>query len=209
MNAISTFTSHLLTDSSRLFIGRLPTGLATSGDAFDALWHQQPRERPWIVIHGRRVQIPRNQQAYGADYAFSGQVSHALPVPELLAPYLGWAREAVDERLNGLLVNWYDAATADYIGAHHDKTKGLVTGSPIVTISCGASRTLRLSRGRGANREVRDFPAVAGSVFVMPWDTNRVWKHEVPHFARDTGRRISITLRAFDGPLLGDAPPAA
>ncbi len=203
------FSQHELDRECRILVGRLPDAPVPGATTFEALWSLQPRERPWIVIHGRRVQIPRNQQAYGADYAFSGQVSRALPVPELLVPYLGWAREAVDERLNGLLVNWYDAATADYIGAHHDKTKGLVTGSPIVTISCGASRTLRLSRGRGANREVRDFPAVAGSVFVMPWDTNREWKHEVPHFARDTGRRISITLRAFDEPLFGGAPPAA
>jgi hypothetical protein len=36
----------------------------------------------------------------------------------------------------------------------------------------------------------------------MPWETNLAVKHEVPHTARATGRRISITARAFNAPKL-------
>lgn len=32
---------------------------------------------------------------------------------------------------------------------------------------------------------------------VMPWQTNLVWKHAVPHLARYRGRRLSVTIRAF------------
>ena len=36
-----------------------------------------------------------------------------------------------------------------------------------------------------------------GTVFILPYATNLVWKHGVPKSARYTGRRISVTLRAF------------
>ncbi len=42
-----------------------------------------------------------------------------------------------------------------------------------------------------------DLPAVQGGVNVMPWATNRAFTHEVPAPGRATGRRISLTLRAF------------
>ena len=73
---------------------------------------------PRILIHGRWVAIPRWQQAYGADYHFSGQTNKAMPVPPILAPLQAWAQDAIDPRINGLLVNWYDADLKHYIGAH-------------------------------------------------------------------------------------------
>jgi hypothetical protein len=33
----------------------------------------------------------------------------------------------------------------------------------------------------------------------MPYDTNLAWKHQVPKAAKRLGRRISVTLRAFEG----------
>jgi alkylated DNA repair dioxygenase AlkB len=64
-----------------------------------------------------------------------------------------------------------------------------------VTVSLGEGRVFRLSHpGR---KLTRDFPAEAGTVFVMPYDTNLAWKHAVPRFARHRGRRISLTFRAF------------
>ena len=119
----------------------------------------------------------------------------AQPVPKLLAPYLEWVRDAIDRRLNGLLLNWYDAEHAHYIGAHRDSRTGLIPETPIVTISTGAARTFRLRVPKETG--FIDFPADHGAVFVMPWETNLAIKHEVPRAARGTGRRISITARAF------------
>ncbi len=72
---------------------------------------------------------------------------------------------------------------------------GLIEGSVIVTISLGAPRTFRLKPYRA--KGTIDLPVVHGSVVVIPWETNQRWTHEVPHFARDAGRRISLTARAF------------
>jgi hypothetical protein len=73
-----------------------------------------------------------------------------------------------------------------------------------VTISLGAARVFRLwpahlwpAQKPPADRGHVDFAATHAAVFVLPWDTNKAVKHGVPHRASDTGRRISITLRAF------------
>ena len=52
---------------------------------------------------------------------------------------------------------------------------------------------LRPFRGEG----YKDFPAIDGSVFIMPYDTNQAWTHEVLHLRSYMGRRISVTLHGF------------
>src|SRR5207244_7232756 len=100
---------------------------------------------------------------------------------ELLAPFLSWTREMIDQRLNGLLLNWYAADQSHYIGAHHDDTRDLVDGTPIVTISLGDNRSFRLRLPR--QKGFIDFEARHGSIFIMPWQTNLGVKHEIPHNA--------------------------
>lgn len=95
--------------------------------------------------------------------------------------------------------DWYDGQLGHYIGKHRDSTKNMVHGAPIVTISSGEQRTFRLRPWKGAAGSQHDFPAADGTVFVMPYETNLAWTHEVPKSARCTGRRISVTLRAFNG----------
>lgn len=132
------------------------------------------------------------------DYEFSGQVSRALAVPPLLAPFLQWSKATFDEELNGLLVNWYDGKLRHYIGPHRDKYGKLMPGSPIVTVSFGEERIFRMRPWRsGMNRNTVDLIVRDRSVIVIPYETNLRFTHEVPHFARWQGRRVSVTLRAF------------
>ena len=72
----------------------------------------------------------------------------------------------------------------------------MVPDTPIVTVSLGAERVFRLTQPEAEGR--RDFPARDGTVFVLPYATNLAWKHQVPRSARRRGRRISVTLRAFE-----------
>ncbi len=185
-----------------LFVGELPETLRVDADGFERLWALHPELFHEIVVHGRKVRTPRWQQAFGADYHYTGSVNRGLPVPALLEPFHRWACEAIDERLNGLLLNWYDGALDHYIGKHRDSTKHLLPDAPIVTVSLGAARTFRLRPWKEEGRE--DFVASDGVVFLMPYETNLAYTHEVPpgsiRPARDgeRGRRISITLRAFE-----------
>jgi alkylated DNA repair dioxygenase AlkB len=179
-------------------VGSLPNPLQPSPEQFSALWEMHPLDYHEIKMHGRMVKTPRWQQAFGHDYAYTGRVNRALPIPTNLEPLVSWAREVVDTRLNGILVNWYDSALRHYIGRHRDSVSGLVEGSPIVTISLGAERTFRLRPWPSKLGGPRvDLPATDGAVFAMPWATNRAYTHEVPAGRACSGRRISVTLRAF------------
>jgi alkylated DNA repair dioxygenase AlkB len=187
------FTAYDLGEGLAFLVGHLPDERLFTPDEFQQLWDLHPETKPTIVLHGREVMIPRWQQAYGQDYRFSGQVSSALPIPAMLMPILEWATRTIHPGLNGLLLNWYDGP-GHYIGPHHDSVINMIADAPIVTISFGESRKFRLSRGR----EKRDFLAENGAVYVLPQDTNAVWKHAVPKSTRYAGRRISVTLRGFD-----------
>ncbi len=179
-----------------LLAGRLPDGLIPEVAAFDRLWRLHPPEFHQIRMHGRLVNTPRWQQAYGRDYHYTSRTNAGLPIEPALTPFLHWANREIDARLDGLLLNWYDADLAHYIGKHRDSTTGMIEGAPIVTISLGEERVFRLRPWKAAGG-FTDFVARNGTVFLMPYATNLAWTHEVPHRARDRGKRISVTLRAF------------
>ncbi len=187
---------HRLDDCHTFHHGRLDEELRLDGDAFESLWNVHPADYHEIKMHGRLVKTPRWQQAYGADYHYTGNVNKALPVPDLLKPLHAWCRDAIDDQLNGILLNWYDAQHKHYIGKHRDSTTNMVPDSPIVTISFGATRKFRLRPWR--SQGFVDFTADDGSIFVIPYATNLAWTHEVPHSGIHGGRRISVTLRAFE-----------
>jgi alkylated DNA repair dioxygenase AlkB len=189
------FERHDLDEACQLFSGYLPPSLLPDGGHFENLWRLHPDGYNVIPMAGGPVQIPRYQQAFERAYRFSSRVHIPLPAPPSLLQFLAWGKSAVDERLNGILVNWYDGQIGHYIGAHRDSTVDLVAGAPIVTISLGEARAFRLRPWRG--KGFRDFAATHGIAFVLPFNTNLAWTHEVPHSVRCTGRRISVTLRAF------------
>lgn len=191
----SGFTINELDATHRLYVGELPGRFAFDDSEFEELWQLHPEEFHEIKNHGRFVKTPRWQQAYGKDYHYSGRVNKALEVPESLEPLLHWCQTSVDERLNGILLNWYDGSLGHYIGPHRDSTKNMCEGAPIVTTSLGQARVFRLRPWKG--KGFRDFDARNGTVFVMPFNTNQAWTHEIPKAKRFQGRRISITLRAF------------
>jgi len=190
------FENHQLDEKHCFYSAMLPDSLIFDDQEFETLWKIHPNEYHEIFLHGRFVKTPRWQQAYGKDYHYTGNLNKALPIPEMLQPLLKWSQESIDRRLNGLLLVWYDGALNHYIGAHRDSTKGMCDDAPIVTISFGEERVFRLRPWKQPGKQ--DFPTCNGKIFVMPYETNQCWTHEVPCFKRFQGRRVSITLRAFD-----------
>ena len=187
--------THDLDGTHSFYAGQLSGELRFGSDEFEQLWQLHPEEFHEIKIHGRPVKTPRWQQAYGADYHYTGRVNKALPVPDILQPLLTWSRQAIASELNGILLNWYDGSHGHYIGKHRDSTKNMIYGAPIVTISLGQERTFRLRPWK--ENGLRDFQATDGKVFIMPYDTNLAWTHEVPSSKKLLKRRVSVTIRAF------------
>lgn len=126
------FQGHELATGCRIWVGRLPEPLMTTEKSFNEIWSLHPQEHHEIKIHGRLVNTPRWQQAYGRDYHYTGRVNKALPVPSSLEPLLRWGQKSISTHLNGMLLNWNDAALGHYIGPHRDSTRNVVTDSPIV-----------------------------------------------------------------------------
>ena len=194
-DVIPGFTRHVLDDGKLFWAGQLPQSLMLDSIGLTKLWDMHPEDYHIIVMHGRRIPTPRWQQAYGRDYAYTGRVNEALRTPPILSPYLTWAREQIDDRLNGLLLNWYDGKLQHYIGKHRDSVQNMIKGAPIITISLGETRMFRLRPWK--EKGFSDFVAESGTVFLTPYDTNLAWTHEITKSTKNTGRRISITLRAF------------
>lgn len=189
------FTSHPLDEKHVLWSRMLPEELRLSEQQFEEMWALHPEDYLEITIHSRKVKTPRWQQAYGADYHYTGQVNRALPVHPLMQPLLEWCQWEIDGRINGILLNWYDGELEHYIGKHRDSTKNMFEGAPIVTISFGEQRKFRMRPWKQQGFE--DFNAIDSSVFVIPYDTNLAWTHEVPKSKAQRGRRISLTFRGF------------
>ena len=70
-------------------------------------------------------------------------------------------------------------------------------GKPIVTISLGQERILRLRPYGIKDGGCRDLLMKNGSVVVLPDDTNHAYTYEVPKFKKYQKKRISIILRAY------------
>lgn len=192
---MSTFRSVALDESHAVLVGSLPASLVPDQAGFEALWSLHPETFHEIKMLGRPVRTPRWQQAYGMDYRYTGNTNRALPLTREMEPWLDWAREALDSRLNGLLFNWYDGNAGHYIGPHRDSDQNRIECTPIVTISLGETRTFRLRPWRG--KGFVDLPATNGGVIVVPWNVNRAFTHEVPASKAALGRRISVTIRGF------------
>lgn len=198
------FVAHELAAGFCLYTGRLPEELRPGLAAFEVLWGMRPPHVAEVVVDGPAKPVPRWHQAYGHDYQFAEYSNRALPVPTALFGLLAWAQGAVDARLNGILVNWYDAQFEHRIGQHKDSPVGRIVDSPIVTISLGAARTFRML----VSRRWIEFRVGAGDVVVLPEATNRQFAHAVPHLPGDEGRRISVTIRAFVAANDADAQTA-
>ena len=176
--------------------GSLPENTIPGPDQFEELWDLHPDHFSEAVIHGRVVKMPRWVQAYEKNYAYSNQLAVAKKAPPVLMKFLEWCQSEIDQRSNGILVNWHDGKLRHCHGKHRDEVKGLVPGAPIVTISLGEERVFRL-RPYPEGKPKQDIVLQNGEFIVIPWETNQKWTHEVPRFARYQGRRISVTMRAF------------
>lgn len=176
--------------------GVLPEAMRPDAEQMEALWALHPPHHHLITMHGKQLETPRWEQAYGADYEYAGGSNAARDYEPMMVPWMQLLRERVDARLNGAMLTWYDGGKRHYIGAHRDDTRALVTGTSVVMISFGEERIFRMRPWKG-KRPMTDVEVGHGTIIVLPWETNATHTHEVPHFARQKGRRVSMTARAF------------
>ncbi|MBK8516592.1 MAG: alpha-ketoglutarate-dependent dioxygenase AlkB [Saprospiraceae bacterium] len=195
-NLYPNFNQCDLDGNNSIYKGNLPTDLETKFD-FEKIWNIHPDAYHEIMMHGKMVKTPRWQQAYNIDYQYTGNINKALPLPQELNPFLEWIQTSIDSRLNGVLINWYDGQLDHYIGKHRDSTIGIIAGTSIVTLSFGEERIFRLRPYKSKGTSFFDINAIHGSVIIIPYDTNKIYTHEITK-QKKMGRRISLTFRGFD-----------
>lgn len=180
----------------------LPGELIPDRHSFEEMWSLHPEEHSTVVMYGKEIPVPRWQQSYLRDYAFSGNVNKALPLPDQFKPYLDWLNDMDYGEFNEVLINFYQDGN-HYIGSHADDESELIPDSPIVTItlcSKGLPRKFRI-REKKTKKIIRDIETTNGLVLIMGGKFQKEFKHEVVKMtggmAEKAGKRISITLRQF------------
>jgi hypothetical protein len=83
----------------------------------------------------------------------------------------------------------------DHIGYHFDKTRDFVTNSDVITFSFGGERILRLKHNK--TNTTQDVHMKTGSLFILGWKTNSIWKHSIIKTQRTCQRRVSLTYRSI------------
>ena len=178
------------------YYGTLPKEINVN---FSELWNIQPEKPLEIVIIGKKIPCPRKTQAYGTNYTYSNQTAKIIPMPEILNPFLNYAKKLTNCDYNGILVNWYENGKS-YIGAHGDNETNIIKGSPILSISLGGTRKFRIRKRVGKKKIiVKDFMLKDRDVFTMEGkDFQKKLTHEIVRTAKTNIKpRINMTFRLF------------
>lgn len=149
----------------------------------------------WIVIAGKRIQVPRLICWYGdadAIYSYSGTRHDPLPwTPELLALKTR-IEQGTGHVFNSVLGNYYRTGQ-DSMGWHADKERELGPNPAIASLSVGATRRFLLRHNR--TRQTVSLELENGSLLVMQGSLQHYWRHCVPKDAAGTDSRINLTFR--------------
>jgi len=183
--------------------------LPMTQEHFDAAWDCRPDAPSKVKIYGKIIDTPRLMQTYLRPYTFSGLPHTAkdeIPVP--FHRYMWWAQHhsfplpdgtSKKYNFNQMLVNWYENGN-NYIGAHGDDEKELADGTPIISISFGATRKFRI-REKTTKNIVHDIDLDDGTCVIMGGNMQKTHTHEIVKVNGDKGLkigpRINITIREF------------
>lgn len=141
-------------------------------------WRQQRR-----VMYERELDVPRLTASY------------ALDAPDLPAPLGEAAALAMREfatTFNSVGLNLY-RDQHDSVAPHNDRLGDLVEGCPIVLLSLGATRRMRI-QGK-ASRDRLELDLEPGSLLLMDYETQKHYDHGIPKQRAAVGPRISLAFR--------------
>ena len=133
-------TRYNVSKTSFLSVGNITKEL-TSID-FEKMWELHPGPSS-VMMYGKMVEVPRFQESYDEPYEFSGTVRPAVTLPEILKPFSEYINTLGFGKFNQKFCNWYINGLS-YIGAHRDDERQIIPGTPIVSISLGATRKFRI-----------------------------------------------------------------
>jgi alkylated DNA repair dioxygenase AlkB len=140
------------------------------------------------MMYGRRVLVPRETAARGAD------------CPQSWSPALLGVRARLEAELatgfDYVFINRYRTGL-DSVAWHSDADGDFDPRRVIASLSLGATRTfeLRPRRASGLDHRTISIALADGDLVVMRGETQRFYEHRVPKEPRIAGERINLTFR--------------
>ncbi|XP_057601956.1 DNA oxidative demethylase ALKBH2 isoform X2 [Hippopotamus amphibius kiboko] len=156
-----------------------------------------------VQVFGKWHNVPRKQATYGdagLTYTFSGLTLSPKPWVPVLERVRDRVSLVTGQTFNFVLVNRYKDGR-DHIGEHRDDERELAPGSPIASVSFGASRDFffrhKDSRGKHPSRRmgVVRLQLAHGSLLMMNHPTNTHWYHSLPVRKKILAPRVNLTFR--------------
>jgi alkylated DNA repair dioxygenase AlkB len=141
-------------------------------------WRHQRR-----VMYERELDVPRLTASYALDDA---------GLPPVLAEAAALVRAQFGVDFNSLGLNLYRDAN-DSVAPHNDRLGDLVPGHPIVLLSLGATRRMRIQAK--ASRAKLELDLEPGSLLLMDYETQKHYDHGIPKQKSAVGPRISLAFR--------------
>jgi len=178
-----------------------PGWLADADTWLAVLRTQVPWKQEAISLFGRTHDLPRLtcwMADPGCHYRYSGIEQQPVPWLACLAPLRQRLESLCGHELNALLLNHYRDGN-DAMGCHADDEPELVQDASIVSISLGASRTLRFKpkprSPLAMGCDPMNLELGHGDLLVMDAPTQQHWLHELPRRRRVKSPRINLTFR--------------
>jgi alkylated DNA repair dioxygenase AlkB len=144
----------------------------------DIPWRQQRR-----VMYERELDVPRLTASYRLD-------DPSLPEP--LAEAAALAAREFGVEFNSVGLNLY-RDQHDSVAPHNDRLGDLVPGHPIVLLSLGDTRRMRI-QGKQSRAKL-ELDLEPGSLLLMDYETQLHYDHGIPKQRAAVGPRISLAFR--------------
>lgn len=176
--------------------GRLPDHLSVDDQLFQELLALHPPELGKIKMFGKVIDTPRYQANYGQEYYYTGIPHPANPIPHpYLEDLMAWVSQHSGHEYRQLIINWYMDGR-HYIGAHSDSEKGIISNSPIYSITLGPKCTRDFQIiSIPTKKVVHQIPLTHEDVLIMGGSMQKCYKHAVPKTNAIVGPRINVTFR--------------
>ncbi len=164
---------------------------------FDVLRAHTPWRHDQILIHGKRIPLPRLQAWYADDnipLSYSGMKIAQLAMTSDINAIRRRVHELSGLEFNGVLVTLYRDGN-DSVGWHSDDEPEFGPDPVIASVSLGETRDFVLKHRYKHDLSPYKCALPHGSLLVMGRGSQTYWAHQVPKRKAITGARINLTLR--------------
>lgn len=170
---------------------------AEADQHFESLRSATPWRHDQMLIHGKRIPLPRLQAWYADDdvaLKYSGMRIAPLAMTDDINAIRDRVRDATGLTFNGVLVTLYRDGN-DSVGWHSDDEAEFGVDPIIGSVSLGETRDFVLKHRHRSELPPVKCALTHGSLLVMGRGSQTHWAHQLPKRKRIARARINLTLR--------------